>query len=37
MNYNDINVDEKVDRVVATVERGNYRPATKRESMALRL
>jgi len=37
MNYDDINVDDEVDSVVAAVERGNYRPATKRESMAVRL
>ena len=37
MNYNDINVDDEVNRVVAAVEKGTYRPATKRESMAVRL
>ncbi|MCL2192795.1 MAG: hypothetical protein FWB78_05315 [Treponema sp.] len=38
MNYDDINVDDEMDSVVAAVERGkNYRPATKRESMAVRL
>jgi len=37
MNYNDINVDEEVNRVVSAVEQGTCRPATKRESMAVRL
>ena len=37
MNYHDINVDEEVNRVVAAVEQGAYRPATKKESMAVRL
>ena len=37
MNYDDINVDEEVDSVVTAVERGDYRPATKRESMTVRL
>ena len=37
MNYDDLNVDEEVDRVVAAMEHGNFRPATKKESMAVRL
>ena len=37
MNYNDINVDDEVSRVVTAVEQGEYRQATKRESMAVRL
>ena len=37
MDYNDINVDAEVNRVVAAVEQGEYRQATKRESMAVRL
>jgi len=37
MNYDDINVDEEVNRVAAAVEKGAFRPATKRESMAVRL
>ena len=37
MDYNNINVDEEVDRVVVAVEQGNFRPATKKESMAVRL
>ena len=37
MNYDDIKVDDEVNRVVAAVEQGNFRPAKKRESMAVRL
>ena len=37
MNYNDINVDDEVNRVITAVEQGEYRQATKRESMAVRL
>ena len=37
MDYNNIDVDEEVDRVVVAVEQGNFRPATKKESMAVRL
>ena len=37
MNYNEINVDDEVKRVVAAVEQGSFRSATKRESMAVRL
>jgi len=37
MNYDDINVDDEVNRVVTAVEQGTFRPATKRESMAVRL
>ena len=37
MNYNDINSDVEVNQVVAAVEQGAFRPATKRESMAVRL
>ena len=37
MDYDDLNVNEEVDCVVAAVERGDFRQATKRESMAVRL
>lgn len=37
MNYQDINVDDEVNRVVIAVEQGKYRQATKRESMEVRL
>jgi len=37
MNDNDLNVDDEVNRVVTAVEQGAFRPATKRESMAVRL
>ena len=37
MNYEEINVEEEVKRVVSAVEQGAYRKATKRESMAVRL
>ena len=34
---NAINVDDEVNRVISAVEQKNCRPATKRESMAVRL
>jgi hypothetical protein len=37
MNYNEINVEDEVNRVVSAVEQGAYRPATKRESIVVRL
>jgi len=37
MNYNDLNIEDEVNRVVTAVEQGNYRQATKRESMEVRL
>ena len=37
MNYDEINVEEAVNAVVAAVEQGTARPATKRESMLVRL
>ena len=37
MNYDEINVEEVVNTVVAAVEQGAARPATKRESMQVRL
>ena len=37
MNYNEINIEEEVNNVVNAVEKGIARPATSRESMAVRL
>ena len=37
MNYDEINVDEVLDNVASAIEQGNYRKATKRESMEVRL
>jgi len=37
MNYNDVDVEAEVDGVLAAVGRGDFRQATKRESMAVRL
>jgi hypothetical protein len=37
MDYDKIDVDAEVDAMVAAVERGEARPATKRESLAVRL
>jgi len=37
MNYNELNIDNEVDRVVNLVEKGTFHTATKRESMAVRL
>ena len=37
MNYNEINIEEEVNHVADAVEQGTLRPATKRESMAVRL
>ena len=37
MNYNELNVEDEVNRVVTAVEKGNFRQATKRESMQVRL
>jgi hypothetical protein len=37
MDYKEIDVDAEVEAVVSAVERGEARPATKRESMAVRL
>ena len=37
MDYNNLNADEEVARVVDAVERGNFRQATKRESMSVHL
>jgi hypothetical protein len=37
MDYNNIDVDTEVEAMVSAVEHGKARPATKRESMAVRL
>jgi hypothetical protein len=37
MEYDNIDVDAVVSTMVAAVEHGEARPATKRESMAVRL
>jgi hypothetical protein len=37
MHYDEISVEEVVNAVVDAAERGNLRPATKKESMAVRL
>jgi hypothetical protein len=37
MDYNKIDVEAEVNAMVAAVECGQTRPATKRESMAVRL
>ena len=37
MNYDEINVYEVLESVASAVEQGNYRNATKKESMAVRL
>jgi len=37
MDFDDININEEVERVADAVEQGNFRPASKRESMAVRL
>ena len=37
MNYDEINVDEVLENVATAVEQGNYRPASKKESMEVRL
>jgi N-acetylglucosamine kinase-like BadF-type ATPase len=37
MNYDEINVDEVVENVASAVEKGNYRKATKKETMSVRL
>jgi hypothetical protein len=37
MNYDEINIEEEVNHVVSAVEQETCRPASKRESMAVRL
>ena len=37
MNYDEIDVDKIVNEVSSAVEQGNFRKATKKESMEVRL
>jgi hypothetical protein len=37
MNYDEIDVDKIVNEVSTAIEHGNYRKATKKESMEVRL
>ena len=37
MNYNEIDVDKIVNKVSTAVAQGNYRKATKKEPMEVRL
>jgi hypothetical protein len=37
MNYNEIDVKKEVQAVEAAMEKGAYRPANKKENMAVRL
>jgi hypothetical protein len=37
VDYNNIKVEDEVDAIVTAVEQGKLRPATKRESMSVRL
>lgn len=37
MNYNELDVEDEVNRVVIAVEQGEFRQATKRETMTVRL
>ena len=37
MNYDEIDVDQIVNEVSVAVKQGNYRKATKKESMEVRL
>ncbi|MDR2049586.1 MAG: hypothetical protein LBP69_09050 [Treponema sp.] len=37
MDYDDIDVEQVVNEVIKAEEQGRLRPATKRESMAVRL
>jgi hypothetical protein len=37
MNYNEIQTDDEVNDVVTAMEEGKLRPATKKESMVVRL
>jgi len=37
MDYSEINVDEVLESVAYAIEQGNYRKATKKESMEVRL
>jgi hypothetical protein len=37
MNYDEIQIEDEVNKVVTAMERGELRPATKGESMSVRL
>jgi len=37
MNYNEIDTENEVNRVITAVEQRNFRQATKKESMEVRL
>jgi hypothetical protein len=37
MNYDEIDVEKEVQAVYDAMDRGTFRPATKKENMALRL
>jgi len=37
MNYDEINIDKVINEVSTAVAQGNYRKATKKESMEVRL
>ena len=37
MNYDELNIDAEVNNVVSAVEKGNFRQATKRETMEVRI
>ena len=37
MNYDEIKIDEVLENIASAVEQGNYRKATKKETMAVRL
>ena len=37
MNYDEIDIEKEVQAVDEAIDRGEFRPATKKENMALRL
>ena len=37
MNYNELNLEKEINNVVTAVEQGDFRQATKKESMTVRL
>ena len=37
MNYDELDIDAEVNNVVSAVEEGNFRQATKRETMEVRI
>jgi len=37
MNFNEIDIEKEINNVTDAIEKKAYRPATKRESMAVRL